>query len=278
MRTTAPLVSRTMDKSIELIQQLGFTRNEAKTYTALLTCQPATAYELARQASIPTSKIDETVNKLVAKGVLRPIHDTDKGQEYVALAAEDFLARIREETLSQTDELLPLLNQASIASSGETIWSMSDELQIKSKVTEIISNTKEFLLVSLWPQELEWLGDELKSLERRGAQIAMVHFGKPGCTIGATYHHPVEKTLYEEKGGRGLTLVSDSEVVIIANYHVEGGVDGAWSRNHTFVTVAEDYIKHDVYITKVTRFLEPQVKDRFGEDYERLRDVFHADV
>jgi HTH-type transcriptional regulator, sugar sensing transcriptional regulator len=278
MREIPPLVSRTMDKSIELIHQLGFTRNEAKTYTALLACQPATAYELARQASIPTSKIYETVNKLVAKGVLHPIHDTDKGQEYVALAAEDFLARIREETLSQTDELLPLLNQVSTNSSGETIWSLNDELQIKSKVTEIIGSTKECLLVSLWPQELDWLGDELKRLESEGAQIAMVHFGKPDYSIGATYHHPVEKTLYEEKGGRGLTLVSDSGVVVIANYHADSTVDGAWSRNHSFVTVAEDYIKHDVYITKVTRFLERRVKDRFGEDYERLRDVFHADI
>jgi sugar-specific transcriptional regulator TrmB len=267
-----------MEKSIQLIQQLGFTLNEAKTYTALLACQPATAYELAKQASIPTSKIYETVNKLVTRGVLRPIHDTDQGQEYVALEAQDFLARIREETRSQTDELQPLLNQVSTQSSSEAIWPMTDEQQIRSKVMEVLNRTTGTLVVSLWPQELNWMLSALAALETRGVQIAMVHFGKPNQFVGATYHHPVEKTLYEEKGGRGLTLVADSNVVVIANYRTDGTVDGAWSRNHSFVTVAEDYIKHDVYITKVTRFLEPQVKDRFGEDYERLRDVFHADV
>ena len=267
-----------MDKSIQLIQQLGFTLNEAKTYTTLLACQPSTAYELAKQASIPTSKIYETVNKLVSKGVLRPIHDTDQGQEYVALKAEDFLARIRDETLLQTEELLPLLNQVSTKSSAESIWPLTDEQIIRSKVAEIINNTNESLLVSLWPQELDWIIDGLRALEDKGIQIAMVHFGIPERFVGATYHHPVEKTLYEEKEGRGLTLVSDSSVVVIANYGADETVDGAWSRNHSFVTVAEDYIKHDVYITKVTRFLEPEVKDRFGEDYERLRDVFHADV
>lgn len=96
--------------------------------------------------------------------------------------------------------------------------------------------------------------------------------------VGATYHHPVEKTLYEEKGGRGLTMVADSNVVVIANYLKNGSVDGAWSRNQSFVTVAEDYIKHDVYITKVTRFLDTELKSRFGNDYERLRDIFNADA
>ena len=267
-----------MDKTIQQIQQLGFTINEAKAYTALLACQPATAYEVARQASIPSSKIYETVNKLVNKGLLRPIHDTDQGQEYVALPAREFLTQIRERTLSQTDELLPLLDKISTRAVGDLIWPLVNEQQIRAKIFEAISNTRSSLLVSLWPQELDWVIDDLKELESKGIDIAMVHFGKPDRFVGATYHHPVEKTLYEEKGGRGLTLVSDSEVVVMANYHADGAVDGAFSRNQSFVTVAEDYIKHDVYITKVTRFLDAEMKARFGDDYERLRDVFHADV
>jgi hypothetical protein len=50
---------------------------------------------------------------------------------------------------------------------------------------------------------------------------------------------------------------------VIANFQVSGEIDGAWSRNKSFVTVAEDYLKHDVYITKVTRFLGPEVAARF---------------
>jgi HTH-type transcriptional regulator, sugar sensing transcriptional regulator len=66
--------------------------------------------------------------------------------------------------------------------------------------------------------------------------------------------------------------------VVIANFQVGGKVDGAWSRNESFVTVAEDYVKHDVYITKVTRFLGPEVVARFGENYSRLRDVFNSEA
>ncbi len=40
--------------------------------------------------------------------------------------------------------------------------------------------------------------------------IALVHFGEPTRKIGATYHHPVQETLYAEKRGRGLTVVVDA--------------------------------------------------------------------
>ena len=61
-------------------------------------------------------------------------------------------------------------------------------------------------------------------------------------------------------------------------FQSNGEIDGAWSKNKSFVTVAEDYVKHDVYITKVTRFLGPEVVKRFGENYDRLRDVFNSEA
>lgn len=268
-----------MHRTIQLIQQLGFSAYEAKAYTALLACQPASAYELAKQAAIPSSKIYETVNRLVARGIFRPMHASDdQTQEYAALTVKDFLGQIRERTLSQVDELLPLLDKITTRPDDDLIWPLQHEEQVRDKVIEMIGETRNTLLLSLWPQELDWIIQDLQAAEKRGAQIAMVHFGKPDRFIGATYHHPVEKTLYEEKGGRGLTLVSDSNLVVIANFSSDSSVDGAWSRNQSFVTVAEDYIKHDVYITKVTRFLDAAVKSRFGAHYEKLRDVFDADA
>jgi sugar-specific transcriptional regulator TrmB len=268
-----------MERTVQLIQHLGFTANEAKAYTGLLRCQPASAYEIAKKTGIPTSKIYETVDRLVTKGIFRHIHPINKKtQEYVALTAEDFLGRIRENTLSQVDELLPLLNKVATRHVDDLIWPLGDSEQLRDKVIETISTAKHALLLSLWPQELDWCIEYLKTAENRSVQVAMVHFGLPEQFVGATYHHPVERTLYEEKGGRGLTLVSDSEQVVIANFRPDGTVDGSWSRNESFVIVAEDYVKHDVYITKVTRFLEREMKSRFGDNYEHLRNVFDADA
>ncbi len=274
------------DKTVSIMQQLGFTANEAKAYLGLLACQPASAYEVARESSIPTSKIYETINKLIARGVVLPVRDvetsssrsTDKNRrEYAALNPADFLNQIKETTISHTDELKPLLERADESTSGDFIWPLQNQGQIATKAHQIIGQAREYILLSCWPDELAWLAEDLRKAETLGIKIALVHFGMPETAIGATYHHPVERTLYNEKGGRGLTLVAD-ETVLIANYGKNGNVEAAWSRNHAFVTVAEDYIKHDVYITKVTRFLNREMLQRFGDEYERLRDVFNSEA
>ena len=56
-----------------------------------------------------------------------------------------------------------------------------------------------------------------------------------------------------------------------------GGEDseGAWSRNHAFVTLAEDYVKHDIYIMKIVERLDPELQRLFGPRYEKLRDVWN---
>jgi sugar-specific transcriptional regulator TrmB len=267
-----------VDKATQLIQQLGFTNYEARAYVSLLSCQPASAYEVAKQSGMPSSKIYETLNKLVAKGIVQPTSEAGQGQHYVALNATDFSQQIRDTTRSQTEELLPLLQQVNESPTGEFIWPLTSQQQIRGKAEEMIRQARSSILISCWQQELDWLSTDLKDAESRGLQIALVHFGEPLQTIGATYHHPIEQTLYEEKGGRGLTLVVDSNMVLIANYKSNGNIDAAWSRNQAFVTVADDYVKHDVYITKVTRFLKQQMQARFGDQYEKLRDVFNADI
>jgi sugar-specific transcriptional regulator TrmB len=260
------------------LRQLGFTMNEAKAYLALLQCQPASAYEIAKTAGLPTSKIYETVARLSGRGIFQVNQDPSGHQQYFAMEPKDLMASIRNRTIDDTEQLLPELEKIPDGSQDNLIWPLLDLAQVRSRTVELIQHATKAILISLWPEELTWCERALRDATERDVQIALVHFGFPEIQIGATYHHPVEKTLYAEKGGRGLTAVADSSEVVIANFKANGKVDGAWSRNESFVTVAEDYVKHDVYITKVTRFLGPEVVERFGEDYARLRNVFDSEA
>ncbi len=274
-KMSTPLSSRTL----ELLQQLGFTSYEAKAYIACLSCHPATAYELSKASGVPSSKIYETVNKLVGRGIIQPLPPgKDNRLEYVALSADDFLADVQAATLSKTKELGPLLKRLGTDDPTSYIWSLTAQSQIQAKAREIIQKAETSILISAWKQEIDWLEPELRDAEAKSINIALVHFGLPEVRIGATYHHPVENTIYNEKKGRGLTLVVDSEIVLLAHYGRDDTIDGAWSRNPSFVTVAEDYVKHDVYITKVTRFLSDEVVDRFGPQYEKLRAIFDSEA
>ncbi len=93
-------------------------------------------------------------------------------------------------------------------------------------------------------------------------------------SCGQLYAHPIAKTLYEERGGRGFTLVVDSRETLLATLYPGERVEGAWSLTPGLVTVAEDYIKHDVYVMKIVRRFDALLIERFGAGYKKLRDVY----
>lgn len=259
----------------DLLLELGLSDNEALAYLALLGCQPATAYELSKVSGIPSSKVYETANRLVDKGLIEPVSaDTGRGQRYIALGAEDFIAARRQAVARTTEALAPLLRDAGNGAEADFIWQLDSADAVVDKARQLLQDAGSTVLLSLWPEELAVLRADLLAAEQRGVRIALVHYGEPGEFIGATYHHPVEETVRRERGGRALTLVVDSRCVIIATLFDDGGVEGAWSRNRAFVFVAEDYVRHDVYITKVTTAMGASLRQHFGADYADLREVF----
>jgi len=264
-----------VNKISQILIQLGLSDYEARAYIALLSNQPATAYEIAKHSGVPSSKIYETVNRMAAKGLFLAVNEAqERGKQYFAISVDDFVARKKAETEDQADMLLHAAQGLGNAGDGNIIWPIDDELLVYAKAKQLINEAVDTCLISIWPEDLRHLKNDLSQACDRGIKVALVHFGLPSESIGATYYHPEEKTLYEEKNGRGLTLVTDSSAVVMATFMPNDEVQGTWSRNQTFVTVAEDYIRHDVYITKVTAAMETQVKAEFGDNYEKLRDVF----
>ena len=154
------------------------------------------------------------------------------------------------------------------------IWNIVDHDPLIEKAQWMIDSARKVILLSLWHDELALLEGPLKAAEARGVSIALVHFGPPRIMVGQVYYHPIEDTLYAEKQGRGLVIVADSQEVLMGNIS-EGKTEGAWSKNKGFTTIAEDYVKHDIYIAKIISRFEKELIQKFGEKYAKLRDVLH---
>ena len=265
------------NSATNLLASLGLSGYEARAYTALLASQPATAYELAKQAGLPTSKIYQTLARLAEKGMAIPLAEEDeRGRKFAALDPDEFLAAKKQDVSHAASLLAPMLK--SLAPTGQVghVWPIASAASIMARVRRMIAQASDRVLISLWPAELSFLQDELASAARRKVKVAVVHFGEPRISIGATFHHPVEGAIYQEKGGRGLSLAVDGEEAAMGTFDESGGAQGAWSRNRAFVMATEDYIRHDIYITKVTTLMGRQMREIFGDNYEKLRDVFLA--
>lgn len=254
--------------------KLGFSGNEAKAYLALLSRNPATAYEIAKNASIPTSKIYQVIAKLERKGVVMPLEDEGK-KRYIPLTPDDFIQKSKDSIDTVLNSLGRALRESSTQMDISVIWNLRDYGYLLERTKSMIKNSSETLLLSGWGEELALLSGSVEKAENRGVEVAVVHFGPPAIEAGHIFQHPIEDTLYGEKGGRGLAVVSDSKDALIATILTGERVEGAFSRNRGFVTLAEDYIKHDIYIMKIVRRYNTELITRFGENYKLLRDVFN---
>jgi sugar-specific transcriptional regulator TrmB len=262
-----------MREIIVKMTEIGFSEYEAKAYLSLLTRQPATAYEIAKASGVPTSKVYEVLGRLIDKRIVSII-DEGKTRRYVPMEPGEFLERHR----SVTEALVASLKSDLLAFKGgedvSYIWNITEYGYLIDKGRRMIKNASGTLLLSLWPEELSLWEDDLRETIRRGVKVAIVHFGIPASTIEPIYQHPIEDTIYQEKVGRGMVLVADAAEVLIGTVLSEDKVEGAWSSNRGFVTLAEDYVKHDIYIMKMVRRFDKTLVKRFGPGYAKLRDIF----
>lgn len=141
----------------------------------------------------------------------------------------------------------------------------------------MVDGAEKNLLISGWDEELSALEEHLISRKNKNVKIAIVHFGEGNINAGVVYRHPIEDTIYDEKGGRGLVIIADMKEALMGTIFPDFKVEGAWSVNQGFVTLAEDYVKHDIYIMKIVSRFDDLLIDRFGEKYKKLRDIYKDD-
>ncbi|MBN2533915.1 MAG: TrmB family transcriptional regulator [Spirochaetales bacterium] len=253
--------------------EIGFSRYEAKTYICLLEDHPATAYETARASGIPTSKIYEVLAKLLEKDMVMEIVE-NKRKHYIPREPGEFMDHYKNRMNTTLTMLKTELTHIKKETNVSYIWNVSDYSHLIEQGKRIISNSKSFILISTWKEEADHLKDTLAVKETQGIRIAIIHFGNPALSTGQVFPHPIEDTIYEEKGGRGFVLVSDSKEALMGTVFKDNTIEGAWSRNRGFVALAEDYIKHDIYIMKIVKRFDRILIERFGEKYAKLRDIF----
>lgn len=259
------------------LAEIGFTENEAKAYLALLKQSPATAYEIAKHAAIPTSKVYAVLEKLSARGTVLKI-ERDQKQQFVPITPRELLAAYRSKVDRTVDALSEELTVLESADVSAYIWNISERDQFLDKVHALIKGANDYLILSLWPEEMAHLTCALTDAYNRGVKIAIVHYGPVIEHVGTMFVHPIQDTIFSEIGGRGLVVVVDGKESIVGRVLRDGSITGATSRNKTFITMTEDYLRHDIYIMKIVEQEKDMLIKKYGDNYQLLRDIFSKKV
>lgn len=271
-KITTIVVNNKMKVAIDRLSKLGFSEYEAKAYIALLKEHPLTAYEIAKYSGIPTSKIYEVIRKLENKHTIQPIHG-ERSKMYVPLSPEEFIQGVRSETESNLQAVKDELKDIKTGMDISYTWHIKEYDGLIHKAKRMLDTARTSILLSIWPPEIKPLAEAIKNAEGRGVKIAVIHYGAANLKIKQLYIHPVEDTIYSEKGVRGLTMVVDSNEAL--NGMISGKkVEAIWSMNEGFLIMADGYIRHDIYQMKTMKRLNPLLKNMFGARYEKMRDVY----
>jgi sugar-specific transcriptional regulator TrmB len=258
--------------AIVRLRRLGFSEYEAKAYMALVYESPLTAYELSKNSGIPSSKVYEVLRKLEIRHMIQSIHG-ERSKVFIAVPPDEFVQNFRS---SIEDNLHAVRTELTAVKSGldtSYTWHIKNYETLIHRAKRMIRTARTSILILIWKEEMNELLETLNAATQRGVKIAAIHYGFTDVKINQIYVHPVEDTIYSMRGIRGFTLVSDCKEAV--NGKIDNkGADAVWSMNEGFVTMAEDYIRHDIYIMKTLQRFAPLMRKKFGDRYEKLRDVF----
>ena len=269
---TTMVVIKAMKVAISKLTQLGFSEYEAKAYIALLKESPLTAYEVAKSSGIPTSKIYEVIRKLEYRQVVQSIHG-ERSKMFIPASPEEFIRNFRS---SMEDKLISLKNElkgVKVGMDTSYTWHIKEYDGLILKAKRMLNTAQATVLLLVWPMELEVLLDSVRETEHRGVKIAAIHYGTTNVKINQLYIHPVEDTIFAERDVRGITLVADSKEALIGKV-AGNSTEAIWSMNEGFVITAENYIRHEIYQMKTMKRFDTLMRQKFGERYEKLRDIF----
>jgi sugar-specific transcriptional regulator TrmB len=266
------VVINAMEIAISKLTQLGFSHYEAKAYTALLRDNPLTAYEIAKNSGVPTSKVYEVIRKLERRNTIQSIHGK-RSKLFIPISPDEFIDNFKLTVDNNLNVIRNELKGIKVGIDSNYTWHMNNYEDLILRAKRMLQTAREYVIMMIWPEECLKLREDLDSAQERGLKLAMVYYGTGNVKVGRVYRHSVEDTVYSDRNIRGLTLVADSREALIGKM-APSHTEAIWSMNETFVIITEDYLRHDIYLIKTMMRFDPVMKKAFGDRYERLVDIY----
>lgn len=249
-----------MNEMIPQLKKLGFTEYEAKSYIALVQLGQTNAYQVSKHSSIPRARIYDTLNNLVARGIV-VTEDMDGAIFYTAMPIAQFIQQTTTsftETITQVGDYLKRIENNGTRS-DHRVTMMKNRATILQTCTQLIHDATERIVLSCWDTCYDAL---LPALTARAHDISIrgIVMNVEQPLAGIDVHR---KTTYmsNPQTKRSFVLAIDGRAMIYGPDFLEA--DAAYYTNDaTHIHLLEDYIWHDVLVNRLVR--------RSGEDLDAL--------
>ncbi len=226
--------------------RLGFTQYEAQAYTALVGQAALTGAEVGRRASMPPSKVYETLARLEARGAV--LVNRSEPVRYAAVPHTALLAELRSRFNADLESAASALDRLPVQQEPGLVWSLSGTESIVQALARAISNAQTSLFAGIWDEELDELGPLLESASARGVDTHVAIYGNRTLKGPHTYDMAEcgASARLRLSGRRLAVVVADEDDAVVAEFGDHTPDQATVTTNPVIALLAVEYIKADV--------------------------------
>jgi sugar-specific transcriptional regulator TrmB len=237
------------------MEDLGMTGYEIRVYTSLLDTGAMTAADISKKSGVPYSKIYEVLNSLEDKGWLES--DSSRPQKFFPKSPSTALEAMRmrsennfrESQSAIVSELMPMYTKSGIKEKPE-IWVVRGLYNIAAKVSEIVQNCQQELLVAL-PSVAQDVAKPmqpvLRTLFEKGIKISVLASEDTSADVVKALSRVSEVRLKTGMFGGGVIGDGKHVMILLGESMGENGVVdpiAIWADHAALAGFAKDYFQY----------------------------------
>jgi predicted transcriptional regulator len=251
------------DNIISRLEKMGLSNYEARAYLAALNQPPITGYKLSQLSGVPRSRIYETIEKLISKGLL--VFQSGEKNFVAPLDFKTFLNRIEREnseSIKYLREKLPKVNQHD----DKGVWSISGREQIFEIVGDMILGARKYVYVEMSGNDIPLIKQSVQNSQKKNIQVWGIYCGESKVQIKNFFPHLGDSCATCTE----IALCVDGKHALIGSTWPVDTATAALTQNNGFVYITEQYIKHEVFLHLLYAGKDKQAIKSYTKKYQDI--------
>jgi hypothetical protein len=250
------------DKLIASLEKLGLSNYEARAYLAAVSHPPLTGYKLSKLSGVPRSRIYETIEKLIARGMV--VFQSSEKTLLTAVKSDIFLDKKDKENRENIDYLRDTLPRLS-AGDDTGVWTINGREQVMKTVYDLIAGARKYVYLSLFADDLLEIKDTILVLRQKEVPVWGIFCGKLDLNLENFYAHLGTSCSTCNE----ICICADGEQSLIGCTRPADSAAAALTQNKGFINITEQYIKHEIFINRQFAHQDKETIKSYIENYEK---------
>lgn len=265
-----------MAELADLLQELHFTKYEARAYIAMLGETDCNGYEVAKASGIPRANVYPVLERLAARHAIRRI-EARRGTRYSANPPERLLDRLGSEYQDNLDRARNAFRDYSTQDADATVVNLRDRSELFAEAHDVLAGVNSDLLIALQPMEAAELAPDLAAVRDRGAKITTLCM--EACTelCGGCAGEIHRYALAPCDGSRWLIIVADNRRVIAAELASGEAAQAIVTSQSLIVELSAAYIRQSLALGTMAGALGERFDGLLSEQAQKVLDGLQPD-